>query len=598
MLPHRTVRPYATVTPMLWALLRQYARPYRWLLAIVALFQLISTLASLYLPTVNAAIIDDGVAKGDLGLIVELGGVMLAVTALQVVCAIGAVYFGSRAGTGFGRDLRSAIFHHVTGFSAEETARFGASSLLTRNTNDVQQIQLLVQLTCTMLITAPIMSVGGIFMAVHQDAGLSWLLLVSVPILAVANYWIVSHLLPIFRRMQFLIDSINRVMREQLAGIRVIRAFTRESFERNRFAQASVAVADTAIEAGRWQALMLPTTTLVINISSVALIWFGGLRIDAGQMQVGSLIAFLAYFMQILMAVLLATFILVIIPRASVCAERIAEVLATEPQITSPQNPVRPAVIEGEIRLDGASFSYPRAERPVLQDISLVARPGTTTAIVGSTGSGKSTLVALICRLYDVTSGSVRMDGVDVRDFDPEQLWAAIGVVPQRGYLFSGTVADNLQLGAPPGQVASEDDMWHALQVAAADDFVRSHPDGLAMRVAQGGINFSGGQRQRLAIARAVIRRPAVYLFDDAFSALDARTDARVRAALREESADATVLIVSQRISTVAQADQIIVIDDGRILGAGTHETLLTQCPEYAEFADSQSLGAGVGDTS
>jgi ABC-type multidrug transport system fused ATPase/permease subunit len=574
---------------MLWALLRQYARPYRWLLAIVALLQVISTLASLYLPTVNAAIIDEGVAKGDLRIIVELGGVMLAVTALQVLCAIGAVYFGSRAGTGFGHDLRSAIFNHVTGFSAEEAARFGAASLLTRTTNDVQQIQLLVQLTCTMLITAPIMSIGGIFMAIHQDAGLSWLLLVSVPILAAANYWIVSHLLPIFRRMQRLIDGINRVMREQLAGIRVIRAFTRESFERSRFEQANVAVADTALEAGRWQALMLPSTTLVINISSVALIWFGGLRIDAGQMQVGSLIAFLSYFMQILMAVLLATFILVLIPRASVCAERISEVLATEPQITSPQNPVRPAVIQGEIRLDSASFSYPGAERPVLQDVSLTARPGTTTAIVGSTGSGKSTLVALICRLYDVTSGSVRMDGVDVRDFDPEQLWAAIGVVPQRGYLFSGTVADNLRYGKAD---ATDDEMWHALTVAAADDFVRDHPDGLTMRVAQGGINFSGGQRQRLAIARAVIRRPAVYLFDDAFSALDVRTDARVRTALGEESAESTVIIVSQRISTVARADQIIVIDNGRVLGVGTHETLLTDCPEYAEFADSQAIGA------
>ena len=591
MLPIKTDGRYATVTPMLWSLLRKYARPYRSLLAIVAVFQLISTLASLYLPTVNAAIIDDGVAKGDLGIIVELGGIMLAVTALQVVCAIGAVYFGSRAGTGFGRDLRSAIFHHVTGFSAEETARFGASSLLTRTTNDVQQIQLLVQLTCTMLITAPIMSIGGIFMAIHQDAGLSWLLLVSVPILAATNYWIVSHLLPIFRRMQRLIDGINRVMREQLAGIRVIRAFAREPFERNRFAQANEDLADTAIEAGRWQALMLPATTLVINISSVALIWFGGLRIDAGQMQVGSLIAFLSYFMQILMAVLLATFILVIIPRASVCAERIGEVLSTEPQITSPPDPVRPAAIVGEIRLDGASFSYPGAELPVLQDISLTARPGTTTAIVGSTGSGKSTLVSLVCRLYDVTAGSVRIDGIDVRDFDPEQLWAAIGVVPQRGYLFSGTVADNLRYGKAD---ATEDDMWHALQVAAADDFVRDHADGLDMRVAQGGINFSGGQRQRLAIARAVIRRPAVYLFDDAFSALDVHTDARVRAALRDVSADSTVMIVSQRISTVAQADQIIVIDDGHVLGAGTHDTLLTECPEYAEFADSQSLSGSA----
>ncbi|MFV1365279.1 ABC transporter ATP-binding protein [Mycolicibacterium elephantis] len=580
---------------MLWALLRQYARPYRGLLAVVALLQLISTLASLYLPTVNAAIIDDGVAKGDLGTIVELGGVMLAVTALQVLCAVGAVFFGSRAGMGFGRDLRSAMFHHVTVFSAEETARFGAPSLLTRTTNDVQQIQVLVQLTCTMLITAPIMSVGGIVMAMHMDVGLSWLLAVAVPVLALANYWIVSRLLPIFRRIQRQIDSINRVMRDQLAGIRVIRAFAREGFERNRFAEANHALADTALDAGRWQALMLPVTTLVINVSSVALIWFGGLRIDAGQMQVGALIAFLSYFMQILMAVLLATFILVIIPRASVCAERITEVLSTQPQIASPPDPVRPATIDGEIRLQGATFQYPGAERPVLQDVSLTARPGTTTAVVGSTGSGKSTLLALICRLYDVTGGSVRIDGIDVRDYDPEQLWSTIGLVPQRGYLFSGTVADNLQLGARPGQVATEDEMWEALRVAAADDFVRADPDGLAMRVAQGGINFSGGQRQRLAIARAVIRRPAIYLFDDAFSALDVHTDLRVRTALREVSTDATVLLVSQRISTVAQADQIVVVDDGGVVGVGTHEALLTQCAEYAEFADSQSLGAGVG---
>jgi ATP-binding cassette subfamily B multidrug efflux pump len=574
---------------MLWALLRQYVRPYRGLLSVVAALQVVSTLASLYLPTVNAAIIDEGVAKGDLQTIVELGGVMLAVTALQVVCAVGAVYSGSRAGMGFGRDLRSAIFHHVTGFSAEETARFGAPSLLTRTTNDVQQVQLLVQLTCTTLITAPIMSIGGIFMAIHQDAGLSWLLLVSVPVLAAANYWIVSHLLPIFRRVQRLIDGINRVMREQLSGIRVIRAFASEPFERNRFAEANQALSDAALDAGRWQALMLPVTTLVINISSVALIWFGGLRIDDGQMQVGSLIAFLSYFMQILMAVLLATFMLVMIPRASVCAERITEVLSTTPGIASPGNPRRPDTGVGEIRLDAVTFSYPRADLPVLQDVSLNARPGTTTAVVGSTGSGKSTLVSLICRMYDVTGGSVRVDGIDVRDYDTEQLWSAIGLVPQRGYLFSGTVADNLRYGKAD---ATDDEMWDALRVAAADDFVRAHVDGLGMPVAQGGINFSGGQRQRLAIARAVIRRPAIYLFDDAFSALDVHTDARVRAALRDVSADSTVVIVSQRISTVAQADQIVVIDDGRAVGIGTHETLLAECAAYAEFADSQSVGA------
>ena len=576
---------------MLWALLRRYTRPYRSLLAIVASLQLISTLASLYLPTVNAAIIDDGVAKGDLRQIVELGGVMLGVTGLQVVCAVGAVYFGSRAGMGVGRDLRSTIFGHVTSFSTEETARFGAPSLLTRTTNDVQQIQLFVQLTCTMLITAPIMSIGGIFMAVHQDAGLSWLL-ISVPVLALANYLIVSRLLPIFRRVQRQIDGINRVMREQLSGIRVVRAFAREPFERSRFGVANQALSDSMLEAGRLQALMLPVTTLVINISSVALIWFGGLRIDDGQMQVGSLIAFLSYFMQILMAVLLATFLLVLLPRASVCAERITEVLSTTPAISSPLEPVLPDTVRGEIRLERATFSYPGADRPVLQDVSLTAGPGATTAIVGSTGSGKSTVVSLICRLYDVTGGSVRVDGVDVRDYDTEQLWSSIGLVPQRGYLFSGTVAENLRYGKDD---ATDDEMWDALRVAAADDFVRAHPDGLAMPVAQGGINFSGGQRQRLAIARAVIRRPAIYLFDDAFSALDVHTDARVRASLREVSADATVVVVSQRISTVAEADQVVVVDDGQVVGIGTHETLLATCPTYAEFADSQSLGAGTG---
>ena len=575
---------------MLWALLRRHVQPYRKLLATVATLQVISTLATLYLPTINAAIIDDGVAQGDLRRIVELGAVMLGVTALQVVCAVGAVYFGSRAAMGVGRDLRSAVFRHVTGFSAEETARFGAPSLLTRTTNDAQQIQLLVQLTCTMLITAPIMGVGGIAMAVHQNAGLSWLLVVSVPVLALTNYWIVSHLLPIFRRLQRQIDGINRVMREQLTGLRVVRAFAREPFERNRFAAANQDLAGTALEAGRWQALMLPVTTLVINVSSVALIWFGGLRIDAGEMQVGSLIAFLAYFMQILMAVLMATFILVIIPRASVCAERITEVLDTRPAVVSPAEPVTLSHIAGEVVFDDATFRYEGADRPVLQRVSLTARPGETTAVVGSTGSGKSTLIAMICRLYDVTSGSVRVDGVDVREIDLDQLWHSIGLVPQRGYLFAGTVADNLLFGKAD---ATEEEMWAALRVAAADEFVAAHPDGLHMRIAQGGMSLSGGQRQRLAIARAVIRRPAIYLFDDAFSALDVHTDARVRAALADAAAGATVIIVSQRISTVSSADQIVVVDNGAVVGSGTHDDLLAGCAAYRELADSQSVSAG-----
>ncbi|MBO0864778.1 MAG: ABC transporter ATP-binding protein, partial [Mycobacterium sp.] len=568
-------------------------RPYRSLVAVVMTLQLVSTLASLYLPTVNASIIDDGVANGDTATIVRLGGVMLAVTGLQVLCSVGAVYFGSRAGMGFGRDLRSAMFHHVTTFSAHETARFGAPSLLTRTTNDARQIQFLVQIASTVLITAPIMCVGGIIMAIHQDAGLSWLLVVSVPVLAVTNYWIVSRMLPLFRSMQQRIDAINRVMRDQLSGVRVVRAFAREDFERDRFDQANRALSNTALTAGNWQALMLPFTTLTINVSSVAVIWFGGLRIDSGHMQVGSLIAFLAYFTQILMAVLLATATLMALPRAAVCAERITDVLSTRPAVTSPEHPVRPSHgIDGTVRLDGVSFRYPGADRPVLQDISLVASPGTTTAVVGSTGSGKSTLVSLICRLYDVTGGAVLVDGVDVRNYDIEQLWSAIGLVPQRGYLFSGTLADNLRYGRAD---ATEEQMWEALRMAGAEGFVRAHDDGLQMRVAQGGINFSGGQRQRLAIARAVIRRPAVYLLDDAFSALDVHTDAKVRSSLREIAGDATVIIVAQRLSTVTQADQVIVIDDGCVVGAGTHESLLASCPTYIEFADSQSLSAGVG---
>ena len=578
---------------MLLALVRRYVRPYRRLIAAVMVLQTISTLASLYLPTVNAAIIDDGVARGDTALISRLGLVMLAVTGVQGICAIGAVYFGSRTGMGFGRDVRSAMFRHVTTFSDSETARFGAPSLLTRSTNDVQQIQVLIQMTATVLVTAPIMCVGGIIMAIHQNAGLSWLLVISVPVLVVANYLIVSRMLPIFRSMQQRIDVINRVLREQLFGIRVVRAFAREPFERERFAAANHAVSDAALAAGRWQALMLPVTTLTINISSVALIWFGGLRIDAGQMQVGSLIAFLSYFMQILMAVLMATLILVILPRASVCAERITEVLDTEAAITSPSSPRRPAGgISGIVTMEDVSFSYPGAERPVLEGVSFTAYPGTTTAIVGGTGSGKSTLVSLICRLYDVTNGSVRVDDVDVRDYDTEYLWSTVGLVPQRGYLFSGTVSDNLHYGKSD---ATEDEQWAALRVAAADDFVADHPDGLDMRVAQGGINFSGGQRQRLAIARAVIRQPAIYLFDDAFSALDARTDARVRTNLRDVSASSTVIVVAQRISTVIHADQIIVVDGGRVVGTGRHDALLNDCPAYAEFVDSQSVGAGVG---
>ena len=582
--------------PMLLALLRQYVAPYRRLVGALIALQLISTMASLYLPTINAAIIDDGVSRGDTATIVRLGVVMLAVTGLQLLCAVGATYFSSRTGMGFGRDLRRAVFEHVTTFSGRETARFGTPTLLTRSTNDVRQIQYLVQIAGTVLVTAPIMCIGGIVMALRQQAELSWLLLISVPVMAVANYRVMSRMLPLLRRMQGLIDGINRVLRDQLSGVRVVRAFARERFERDRFARANHALSNTALAAGNLQALMLPVTTLTISVSSVALIWFGGLRIDHGQMQVGSLTAFLAYFTQILMAVLMATMTLVVLPRASVCAERITEVLSTRPAVRDAPNPqAPPGVITGAVRLAGVTFTYPGADRPVLQDISLNAQPGTTTAIVGGTGSGKSTLMSLVCRLYDVTGGAVLVDAVDVREYHTERLWSAIGLVPQRGYLFSGTVADNLRYGAAPGQVVGDDEMWEALRVADSDGFVRAHgaaDSGLLMRVAQGGTNFSGGQRQRLAIARAVIRKPAIYLFDDAFAALDVHTEARIRAALREISGDATTIVATQRLSTAACADQVIVLDDGRVVGAGTHESLLLTCPTYAEFADSQAVTA------
>ena len=578
---------------MLLALVRRYVGPYRGPLAAVIALQTVSAMASLYLPALNAAIIDDGVAVGDTALIARLGMVMLAVTAVQAMCAAGAVYFASRTGTGFAHDLRADLFDHVLGFSGAEVARFSAPSLLTRTTNDVGQLQTVVQMAATVLVTAPIMCIGGIVMAVRQNAGLAWLLGVSVPVLALGNYLIVTRMLPIFRSLQRLIDAVNRVMREQLAGMRVIRAFGREAFERRRFAEASIAVSDAALSAGRWQALMLPVTTLTVNVSSVALIWFGGLRIDAGQMQVGSLIAFLSYFMQILMAVLMATLVMVLLPRAAVCAERITEVLATPAAVTDPATSRQPGPgPRGTLTLDRVGFFHPEAERPVLQDVSFTARPGTMTAIVGGTGSGKSTLVSLACRLYDVSAGAVRVDGVDVRDYRTEQLWSSFGLVPQRGYLFSGTVADNLRYGKAD---ATDEQMWAALRVAAAEDFVRKHPAGLDMPVAQGGANLSGGQRQRLAIARAVIRRPPIYLFDDSFSALDSRTDARIRASLADAAGKSTIVVVSQRISTVRSADQIIVLDDGRVAGIGRHEDLVSTCPAYAEFVDSQAAGAGVG---
>ncbi len=571
---------------MLVALLRQRLAPYRsWLAAVVAL-QLLAVLAMLYLPSLNAAIIDDGVVPGDTGLIWRLGGIMLVVSFVQILCSVGAVWFGARTATSFGRDLRRDLFQRVGSFSAREVQEIGAPSLITRTTNDVQQVQMLVVMTCLIAVSSPIMMVGGVLMAVREDRGLGWILAVVVPALFVSVGFVVSRMVPSFRQVQTRIDEVNRVLREQLAGIRVVRAFVREEHETRRFAVANDSLTDVATRAGRWMATMFPLAMLVVNVSSVAVVWFGGQRVDAGQMEVGALTAFLSYLMQILMSVMMATFMLMQVPRSAVCAERITEVLATETSVRRSTDP-RPLdpTRRGHLDLEDVTFSYPGAEAPVLAGCSLSARPGQVLAVVGSTGAGKSTLLNLVPRLFDATAGTVRVAGVDVRDLDPEVLWAELGLVPQKAYLFSGTVRSNLAHGRPD---ATEEQMWEALEVAQARDFVAALPEGLDAPVSQGGTNFSGGQRQRLAIARVVVRRPAIYLLDDAFSALDLATDARLRAALRPVTTDATVVVVAQRVSTIRDADQILVLEDGRVVGRGTHEELLRDCATYQEIVSSQ----------
>ncbi|MCW2647015.1 MAG: ATP-binding cassette, subfamily multidrug efflux pump [Pseudonocardiales bacterium] len=567
------------------SLLRRFLRPYKKLLLVVVVLQLVGTMASLYLPTLNADIIDNGIAKGDTGYILSTGGWMLAVSLLQIACSLVAVYFGARTAMSFGRDLRATIFRRVGEFSAREVAHFGAPSLITRNTNDVQQVQMLVVMTCTMMIAAPIMCIGGIIMALRQDIGLSWLLGISVPVLAIALALIIRQMVPQFRLMQTRIDAVNGVLREQISGIRVVRAFVREPVEAKRFGEANLALTTTAVRAGRLMALIFPTVFLVLNVSSVAVLWFGASRVASGAMQIGSLTAFLAYLMQILMSVMMATFMLMMVPRAAVCAERIEEVLATESSVTPPVNPVTTVTSRGEVEFRGATFQYPGAAAPVLADLTLRAHPGQTTAIIGSTGSGKTTLISLIPRLFDVTGGAVLVDGVDVRELAPELLGSLIAIVPQTPYLFSGTVASNLRYGNPD---AADEQLWDALEVAQARDFVAAMPDGLNARIAQGGTNVSGGQRQRIAIARALVRQPEIYLFDDSFSALDLGTDARLRAALRPATRDAAVIIVGQRISTIADADCIVVLDAGLMVGLGTHDELLETCPTYREIVESQ----------
>ncbi|MFJ8659065.1 ABC transporter ATP-binding protein [Streptomyces sp. NPDC093795] len=570
---------------MLIRLLRTHLRPYRKPIALLVLLQFLQTCASLYLPTLNADIIDNGVVEGDTGYILQFGALMVGISVVQVVCNIGAVFYGARTASALGRDVRGAVFDRVQSFSARELGHFGAPSLITRTTNDVQQIQMLVLMAFTLMVSAPIMCVGGIVMALGQDVPLSGVLLAVVPILGISVSLIVRRMRPLFRTMQERLDTVNRVLREQITGNRVIRAFVKDSYEEERFRGANAELTDVSMATGRLMALMFPVVMTVVNISSVAVVWFGAHRIDSGGMQIGALTAFLAYLMQIVMAVMMATFMFMMVPRAEVCAERVQEVLATESSVVPPTDPVRTLDRRGHLEVKGADFRYPGAEESVLRNVGLVARPGETTAIIGSTGSGKSTLLGLVPRLFDATGGEVLVDGVDVRKLDPELMAKTVGLVPQKPYLFSGTVATNLRYGKPD---ATDEELWHALEVAQAADFVRKLEAGLNAPIAQGGTNVSGGQRQRLAIARTLVQRPEIYLFDDSFSALDYETDALLRAALARETADSTVVIVAQRVSTIRDADRIVVLDEGRVVGTGRHRELMADNETYREIVLSQ----------
>lgn len=570
---------------MLIRLLRTFLWTYRKQLAGVVVLQLISVIAMLYLPTLNADIIDNGVTKGDIGYIWSTGGWMLLVTAIQIVAQGISVYLGAQAAMGAGRDMRAALLHRVGTFSAREVGVFGAPSLITRNTNDVGQVQLLILMSATILVMAPIMCIGGIFMALRESMQLSWLLLIAVPALGLSMAFIISRMVPGFRRMQERIDAVNRVLREQITGIRVVRAFVRERQETWRFGVANTELTEQSLYVGKYMALMFPAVMLISNVTTVGVIWFGGHNIDNGEMQIGSLTAMLAYIMQILMAVMMASFLAMMAPRAAVSAERIGAVLDTESSVDEPRLPQPFKSDPGTVDLQFAEFKFPGAEKPVLRAIRFQTTPGTTTAIVGATGAGKTTLINLIPRLIDVTDGAVYVGGTDVRHLQLETLRSEIGLVPQKAYLFSGTVASNLRYGKPD---ATDEELWHALEIAQAADFVREMPQGLETPVAQGGTTVSGGQRQRLAIARALVRKPRIYLFDDCFSALDVATDVRVRDALKPETANASVIIVAQRISTIRDADQIVVLEDGAMAGIGTHDQLLRDCREYREIVESQ----------
>lgn len=570
---------------MLGRLLFRYLKPYRWLLGALLVFQIASAVATLYLPRLNADIIDQGVSRGDIPYIWSTGALMLVISLGQIVAAIIATYFAARASMAAGRDIRRDIYEKVSAFSEREVSAFGPGSLITRNTNDVQQVQMLAMMGSTMLVTAPLLAIGGVIMALRQDLGLGWLIAVAVPLLLVMVLLVVSRMVPLFRQFQKKLDAVNRVLREQLTGVRVVRAFVREDIEEERFGVANTDIMVVGRKVGSLFVLLFPLAMLVLNVTIVGVIWFGGIEVDEGSIEIGTLFAFMQYIAQILMGVLMASFMVIMIPRAAVSAERIGEVLASESTLVRAENPVTDFPARGAVQFRDAEFTYPGAESPVLQDITFDAAPGETVAIVGSTGAGKTTLISLIPRLFDVTGGAVLVGGVDVREADLDLLWKGIGLVPQRPFLFSGTVASNLRFGR---EDATDDELWAALEIAQGRDFVEQMEGQLEARIAQGGTNVSGGQRQRLAIARAIVHQPDILVFDDSFSALDLTTDARLRQALWRELPHVTKIVVAQRVSTITEADRIVVLEDGRMVGLGTHEELIESSPTYREIVDSQ----------